>query len=61
MSKEFTMSKYVNEKDLYKAKAEYYEELYNNLKAVMVFTGSVKYDQEKQEYYYTHSGESLDE
>ncbi len=61
MSKEFTMSKYVSEKDLYKAKAEYYEELYNNLKAVMVFTGSVSYDSEEGEYYYNHSGESLDE
>ena len=29
----FSMSMFVNEKDLYKAKAEYYQKLYNELKA----------------------------
>lgn len=29
----FSMSKYVNKEDLYKAKAEYYEKAYDDLKA----------------------------
>jgi hypothetical protein len=57
--KDFTMSMYASEKELYKAKAEYYEKLFRMLAERLVEIEELGYDKEAGEYYCANSGVRL--
>jgi hypothetical protein len=61
MSKSFPLSKYATLQDLYKAKAEYYEELFNRCADRLVELEELYYSDEDRAYYCTCSGEPIDE
>ncbi len=57
--KDFTMNMYASEKELYKAKAEYYEGLFRMLAERMVEIEELRYDKEEDRYYCPSSGDDL--
>lgn len=61
MKPDFTMSMYPSKKELYKAKAEYYEKAFKLIAERMVETEDLGYDRESEEYYCPHSGERMSE